>query len=75
MMKKILEETKNKNLHVSNVGRFNKFGTKIIFISLYFSSGTQIKLCTLKNASTATKAFVFVAPLRFPRDPFLFPRH
>ena len=27
----------------------------------------------LKNASTATKAFVFVAPLRFPRDPFLFP--
>ena len=27
----------------------------------------------LKNASTATKAFVFVAPLRFPRDTFLFP--
>ena len=27
----------------------------------------------LKNASTATKFFVFVAPLRFPRDPFLFP--
>ena len=33
----------------------------------------KIKLWTLKNASTATKAFVYVAPLRFPRDPFLFP--
>ena len=27
----------------------------------------------MKNPSTATKAFVFVAPLRFPREPFLFP--
>ena len=26
-----------------------------------------------KNSSTATKAFIFVAPLRFPRDPLLFP--
>ena len=25
----------------------------------------------LKSAPTATKAFVLIAPLRFPRDPFL----